>query len=389
MSRRASRRVWVITSVLGALAVAAAGLAWTAGEATTAPKQKKLAEVPVRVTEAVRQTLELRAVRRGELDADAAELSARTGGYLVELSVGIGDAIEKGAILAQVEPAQAESALTEARAEVAAAQAAKKRAEAQLAAARVEAARGREALKKQLISERAALELESKVSVLEAEVDASRANLASSLARAGLSREQRRDTAVVAPFDGAVAKRYVDQGTIVAPGTPVLRVIRSGPQRVRFQVAERDLALVELGMPFSITTQATGAEAFDGKIARISAEVSRVDRTVLVEGTLDKSHPKLRPGMYAEVRLALGTLKDALVVPSGSIVDRLLADHSQEKGVFVVEDGVAVWKKVAIRGASGDLTAVDGLDAGAVVVILGQASLTDGTRVRVTEALGS
>src|SRR5690606_1689702 len=98
-------------------------------------------------------------------------------------------------------------------------------------------------------------------------------------ARAGVQREQRRDTAVIAPFDGAVAERYVDQGSIVAPGTPVLRLIRSGPPRVRFRLAERDLALVDVGMSFSVTTQATGDTAFAGKVTRISAEVSRVDRT--------------------------------------------------------------------------------------------------------------
>ncbi len=383
-SRR--RTVWGVVGVLSVAAVVAGGVALGTDEAAPAAKEKKSAAVPVRVVEVVPKTLALETTRRGELDADAAELSARTGGYLVEVLVGIGDLVEKGAILAQVEPAQADSALGEARAEVAAAQAAKKRAEAELAAARVEQERAKQALEKHLISAKEALALESRVAVLAAEVEAARANLARSAARAERLREQRRDTAVVAPFNGAVAERYVDEGTIVTPGTAVLRLVKGGPLRVRFRLAERDLGLVTTGMTLSVTTQATGDAAFAGKVVRVSAEVSRIDRTVAVEGLLDAEQAALKPGMYAEVKLALGQLEDALVVPSGSLVDRLLEDHRQELGVFVVEGDVAVWKKVTLLGGAGELTAVKGVEAGAQVVILGQASLSDGAPVRVTEA---
>src|SRR5262249_4311750 len=48
-----------------------------------------------------------------------------------------------------------------------------------------------------------------------------------------------RDAEIRAPFDGAVADRYVDAGAAVAPGTPIVRVITADDLRVRFAVPER------------------------------------------------------------------------------------------------------------------------------------------------------
>ncbi len=381
------RRVWLVAAAVGALSLGTMAITLLADEKDAGGKSREAAEIPVRVTPAVKQDLPLHAVRRGELDADAAELSARSGGYLVDLAVGIGDDVKQGAVLAQVEPTQADQAIAEARAEVLSAQAALERASAQLAAAETENERGQRALQKGLISEKEALALASNVAVLRAEVQAAKASQAGAGARLGTLREKRRDTALTAPFDGAVAEIYTDVGTVVAPGRPILRLVRAGPLRVEFRIPERDLSLLKTGMALSLTTQATRDARFAGEITRISAEVSRVDRTVAVEGRLSEVHPELKPGMYAEVRLDLGVLEDVVVVPSNSIVDQLGADHQKVRGVFVIEDGTARFQPVEELGAAQQLSAVAGVAEGAQIVTLGQTTISDGARVRITEPL--
>jgi multidrug efflux system membrane fusion protein len=343
-------------------------------------------QVPVRVVKAEVADLELKAQRRGELDADAAELSAKSGGYLVELSVGIGDLVKEGDVLAQVEPTQANHAISEARADAMAAQADKKRVAAELAAAETEHERGKKASDKGLISEKEALELKHRVEVAEAQADAARARIGQASARVDLLRDRLKDTSLIAPFDGAVAARYIDPGSIVQPGTAVLRLVKKGPLRVRFRIPERDLGLVRVDMPLYVTTQATGEERYRGKLTRIAAEVSRLDRTVAVEGALGAETPALRPGMYAEVTLELGRLQAAVVVPSVSLVEKLEASGDKTFGVFVVDGEAARWTPVTVKGAAGDRTAVGGLAAGAEVVVLGHDTLRDGAAVRVTGA---
>jgi Cu(I)/Ag(I) efflux system membrane fusion protein len=145
------------------------------------------------------------------------------------------------------------------------------------------------------------------------------------------------------------------------------------------------LQRVSVGLRFGLATQATGDERFVGEVVRIGAEVSRSDRTVAVEGVLPEVQAKLRPGMHAEVRLELGTLEAAVVVPSGSIVERAGDGGTMQSGVYVVADGKAHWVKVNVLGSAGDRSAVDAVEAGAAVVTLGQNNLRDGATVRVSE----
>jgi membrane fusion protein (multidrug efflux system)/multidrug efflux system membrane fusion protein len=317
--RRRARLTWAVVAVMAVAVSGAAGFSLWGQAEGAGPKSGMNAEVPVRVAPAAVEDLELRAARRGELDADAAELSARSGGYLTTLSVRIGDEVKKGALLAQVEPTQAHHAISEALADAAAARAEKKRIAAELAAAEVEHERGKKALEKALISAKEALALESRVAVLRAQLEAQKARESQVSARVDLLRERLSDTSLTAPFDGAVAARYVDEGSMVQPGKAILRLVKKGPLTVRFRIPEREIGLVRVGMEFEVTTQATGAKRFAGRLVRIAAELSRVDRTVAVEGVLAEETPLLRPGMYASVTLELGELENAVVVPSGSV----------------------------------------------------------------------
>src|SRR5690606_15262606 len=142
------------------------------------------------------------------------------------------------------------------------------------------------------------------------------------------------------------------------PGTRVLRLVRRGPLRVRVRVPERDLGRIAVGKELTVTTQATGDRAFPGKVERIAAEVSRLDRTVAVDGVLDAETPELRPGMYAVVSLVLGELVNATVVPSEAIVERAEADRKQ--GVFVFDGGKAVFRALVVEGEADGLSAVTG-----------------------------
>jgi RND family efflux transporter MFP subunit len=256
-------------------------------------------------------------------------------------------------------------------------------------AAETESERGQRSLERKLISEKEAAQLQYQLDVLEAEQDAVSAQLVQASARVASLRERLSDTRLKAPFDGAVAERYVDPGTVVQPGTAIVRLVRSGPLRVRFRVPERDLGRLALDMPLSVTTQASGDARFMGKVVRTSAEVSRVNRTIAVEGLLDAGTDSLRPGMYAEVSLVLGQLDKAVIIPSVAIVEQLAKDGSPQPGAFVVKDGQVRFTALTIDGQSEDRSAVRGLAVGDDVVVLGQNNLRDGAAVRVSEAEGA
>lgn len=381
----AGKKVWLIVGAV-CLAVLGAALAgrWVGTEQKAAVEAGPKAPV-VRVSEARRGSIPLIGQYRGELVAEVAELAARNSGRLLLVEGQIGDAFEKGKLLAQIDALEPQRQLAEARAQVQAASAAEQRVEAQLAAARVELERGQRLKAEALVSDQELTALRSQVGVLEAELVAAKAQGASAQARVALFREQIADARLVAPFDGAIAERYLDPGSNVQPNTPILRLVRSGPLRVRFRVPERDLRHLKQGSEVQVSTQATGERRFPGTLTRISAEVSRTDRSLAAEALLQDEHDVLRPGMYADVSLTFGSLEEVTLVPSGALFERVADGDRPETNLFVIEDGKAVRKQVTELGRHLDSSAVEGVEPGAQVVIFGHEALRDGGPASVVQ----
>jgi RND family efflux transporter MFP subunit len=381
---RQRRRVWWAAALVSVVALGIAGAARLgAFDAAEDAPDGPAGRVPtVRTAVAKRSSLRLSMEQRGDLDAEVAELSSQVMGRVIEVPVDLGDHFERGSLLVRIDASQAQYQVAEARTQVLSADAALERAEAEQAAAASELERGRKLRAEQLISEEALDARSSAVAVARAQVATARAQQKQAAARVSLLDHEASETRLVAPFDGSVAARYLDPGSLVQPGARVLRLVQDGPLRVRFRIPERDVGHIEPGMPLEVTTQATGSRRFAGKVTRRSSEVSRVDRSVTVQGVLAGETPQLLPGMYATVHLELGQLENAVVVPSAAVVERETRDGPRT-GVYRIEKGVARWQDVTVRGSSGDLTAVAPLAIGTEVVTLGPDTLRDGMPVRV------
>lgn len=378
------RRVWLIVGFLSLVTLGAVGATRLQGPETPAAGPETGTKPPmVRVVAARQGSIPLVGSYRGELVAEAAELAARSSGRLLTVNGQIGDTFEQGQLLAQVDALEPQRQVAEADAQTAAAAASAERVEAQLEAAQIEAERGVQLKANSLLSDQELTALRSQVNVLKAELNAARAQITSAKARATLLRAQIADARLLAPFAGAIAERYLDPGSSVQPGTPVLRLVRSGPLRVRFRVPERDLRHVRAESPLEVTTQATGAGRFEGKLVRVSAEVSRSDRTLAAEGVLAAEHDGLRPGMYAHVSLTFGTLEEVTLVPSSALSERVGPDGVNETTVFVVDGEQARRTVVTLLGRHLDESAVEGLSPGAQVVSFGHEALRDSGPVRV------
>lgn len=340
---------------------------------------------PVAVRVAAVQTGELSLLERypGELWAEAVDLAPSIPGRLAEIGARVGDRVKKGQVLARLDGAILRQQLREAEARVRGAGASTKRVEARLAAARAEWERKRPLAERQLVSAQELAEVEANLGALEAELASTGADGEQSRAQAQGLREQLSELSLVAPFDGVVASRNFEPGATVTSSTPVVRVVRDGPLEVRFRVPERDAAVVRQGLDLKVETQATGQTPFSGKVLRVAGEISRSDRSLLVEGLLDREEEILKAGMYATVRLVRQHLEDVRLVPAEAVLDRGAAG----RGIFVAVDGLARWTRVKVLGESAGTAAIEGDDLaeGALALIFGHDDLGDGTPILVVD----
>ncbi len=383
---RRAAQVWTFVGVLSSLALGGAMLSRTGGEETKpSAERKEKAPTNVRAVLAEKATVPIEQEYRGELVANVAELASQGSGRLMEVRADLGDKFEKDDVLAVIDASETRRQLTEARAQVKAADAARTRSQAELRAAQLDLERAERLLAERVVTEQEATTLRSRVSILTAEVGSVDAQREAVKARVGLYSEQLSQAQLRAPFPGAIAERYLDPGATVQPGTPVLRLVQAGPMKVRFRASEQHLNKLSEGVPLQVTTLATGDQRHLGKVERISAEVSRTDRTIAVEGVLAEADSGLRAGMYAAVSVQLGVLDDATLIPAQAIVEKIDNSRATTEVIWTVIDGVAREREVDILGRHQGRVAIANIAPGTSVVVFGQQTLSEGDRVRVTE----
>ncbi len=346
--------------------------------------------VPVRGAVAVRGELATHATYPGELVGEAIELAPKVSGRLQAVRVRVGDPVAAGDEVARIDDTDLRRELEEARARLAVVEANRRRAQAELEQLATELARAESLARDQLISAQELDRIQARAAASRAALQAAEAEIQQARARAQILDRQVVETRLAAPFAGTVAVRYLDPGALVQSGTPVVRLVQSEPLLVQFRVPERDLGKISAGSPFTLTTQATGAQAFSGEVRRMSGEVSRQDRSVLVEGRVAGDHGILRPGMYAQVRVQLARVEDALLVPGAAVSLRVRAGGAEEAGVFTVgPESTARWLPVEILAQEGNQVAVEGrLQAGETVLTLGHEELADGAAVQLIQVDG-
>ena len=343
--------------------------------------------VPVRAETVRRGDLSVRTAYSGELVGEVSDISAQVSGILVDVPARIGQRVPRGQVLATIEDVELKSQLQEARGQLGVAEANRDRAAAELVGVEADYQRAMELYDQGLLSEQEQQQVTSQYATAKANLAAAEAQVRQQAAREALLAEQFANTRVRAPFDAVVSDRYLDRGTVVQPGTRILRLVEEAPLMVQFRVPERDLSAVQTGAAFHVATEATGERTFSGTVRRVAGEVRRNDRTVLVEGELAETADLLLPGMYADVSVSLRDLDNALIVPGAALLERVAMDGARSTGVLVPVNGLAEWRAVTVGGRSGEYSAIAGpVEAGELVLTMGHNQLGHGAAVRVVQS---
>lgn len=127
------------------------------------------------------------------------------------------------------------------------------------------------------------------------------------------------DLPVRTPFAGVVLERLVTQGTAVTSGTPLFIISDLSTVWVLAEVNESHLSKVRVGAVVSVRVPAYPADTFPGKVTYIGETVNPKTRRVTIRCEVPNLGGRLKPEMYATVRIAEGDARTAVGVPSGAI----------------------------------------------------------------------
>ncbi|CAN5826747.1 efflux RND transporter periplasmic adaptor subunit [soil metagenome] len=413
-----------------------------ATEATTARSKTQVVRIATVVPE--RATIRRTTREPGQVEAfERTDIHAKIAGYIRELNVDIGDRIESGQLLAELDVPEveadvlrkrahleqdqaeqrkaealvevAETAVATAEARIVEVRASVRRTEAEVVRWQSEFQRIEQLVREQAITSSLRDETRSKLEAAraaqeEAEAQVQVAEAARAQARAE-SGKARTDVAVakahvrfaeadirhsealagytriVAPYDGIVTHRHVDTGHLTDTNgaqDPLLTVARTDRVRVSIGVPEADAPYVDPGDPAEIRLQALGDRMFEGTVTRISYALDRETRTLRAEIDLENPEGVLRPGLYVYVTIIAEEHEDVLTLPRAAV-----ARDEGESYCVVVANGRAERRPIEVGLSDRErVEIVSGLEGQEAVVAANPGSLTEGQAVQVDQPEG-
>jgi HlyD family secretion protein len=243
------------------------------------------------------------------------EVKSRASGEILRLLVDVGDEVEPGTLLAEVDPRDVRNAFEQAEADRAVAVVRMDISSAQLG-------RSAELVKEGVITQQ---EFETR------ELDA--ANAEAQLVRAktnyDLAKLRLGDVLIRAPMAGTVIQRNVEEGTViqsasqnVSGGTTLVVMANLNAMQVRTMVDETDMGRIEAGLPTAVTVEAFPDREFRGVVEKVEPQAVVQQNVTMfpVIIRIDNEGGVLKPGMNAEVVVEIDEASDVLTLPNNAIV---------------------------------------------------------------------
>ena len=190
------------------------------------------------------------------------------------------------------------------------------------------------------------------------------------------------NTILRSPVSGVITARNYDQGDMYG-GSPIYVVEQITPVKLYVGISEMDYTRVKKNDTVTLTADALPGKTFTGRIARIYPTIDAATHTFTAEVNVANSDRLLRPGMYARVTVNFGS-NHSIVVPDDCVVKQ---QGSGVRSVFVLQADNTVKEIVVTLGRhfGTEYEILSGIAEGDNVVVKGQASLKNGSKVNVQE----
>lgn len=292
--------------------------------------------------------------------SDRSLIAARTDGRVGSIAVREGDVVKAGQLLLTIVQNSAGDRLAEAQGAQ------------RSAAARAELAEKTMVRYQQLQAAEAVTPQE--LDRVAAELEMARQGLKSAQAALGQAATNQNLTRITAPFSGRVARREIEVGSTVLPGTPLLVLDRSGGTRVNLDVPESFVSRMRPGDTLEIEIPAL-AKTFAGTVTQIEPASDPGSRSFQAKVDLADA-AGLTPGLFARAgRPRAGA--ESLLVPAAAIVLR-----GQLSGVYVIENSILHFRLIKVgRQIGANFEVLSGLVDGETIVVSGVERARNGARV--------
>jgi len=188
-------------------------------------------------------------------------------------------------------------------------------------------------------------------------------------------------TKIRALSEGYITERLIEMGDRVNTNQQVYTIEDFKPLLIRVAVPTSDSIKLKIGMLAEVKTEILKGNVFTGDVKLINPRIDVQTGTVKVTVEVLDESLSLKPGMFVEVRIAIGMKENVLVIPRRAIL------YKQNKTyVFVMNRNQVSQREVFLGLLEEDHVEItNGLNEGEVIVVVGVEGLKDGQRVDVIQ----
>lgn len=292
-------------------------------------------------------------------------LGFRVGGKVIARQVEIGSVVKRGQLLMQIDPRDLQLSQSQANASVNAAA-------SNLSLAKAEYERYRELRQKNFVSQAV---LDAK----EAAYKSALANHEQSNAALNIATNQNSYANLVADADGVVTALQAEAGQVVAAGTPVVQLARTGEKEARISIPEDQVEMVRQVKEMQVRIWANQALVLRGQLRELSPVADPATRTYTAKISIPNAPPEVRLGMTATVRFITKADKNLIRLPLTALLN-----EKNQTSIWVIENGAVKSVPVQVGGVMGnEVVIASGVNAGQMIVTAGVNTLRAGQKVHV------
>ncbi len=324
------------------------------GETTakvTEEKKKEFA-IPVSVASIERNSISSNFHTTATLESRTeADIITRVTGIIEQLSVEEGDYVEKGQVLAKIDPRRYQLALD--------------KADAELAGINQELQRLYLMAEKKLVSAQASDKLKYQHQA--------------AVAARKLAELDLQDSQIIAPISGFISHRYVKPGYFTQGYQKLFHIVDSTNLQAVVYLPEHQLSNVKLNQQANLSFSARKNQIYQAKIRSVSPVIDPKSGTFKVILSIDNSEQELKSGMFAQIALTFATHNDAFTIASDAIIT--LDNNSK---IYLVRNSKAIEVQISKGFIEGQLTEISGdIKEGDSIVVNGQHNLKADALVEV------
>jgi len=192
-----------------------------------------------------------------------------------------------------------------------------------------------------------------------------------------LAQEQLKDSRILAPLDGTVVEKFVEEGEMVGAGAPIAIIIDASRVKISARIPEKDIAKIIPGCSVNVRADALPDKVFSGTLSFLSVMADDASHSFPAETEVDNASGFLRAGMIARLQIVTERRENAILVKTESLWSR-----EGKTGVFLIKENQAIFQPLKIGPSTGEWTIVEeGIQPDDAIAAAAPESLVNGQNV--------